>query len=328
MAKRIISTTVRDSEDKSAIIDYKTAIPYQQGKYDPTVTYVRNEISYPIVKYGELYYYLNLVGEHKLPAGETPASNYALNGADATWVLADNFKVLMADIAFAEFAKMGSFIFDKNRMMSSQGSTDNYTDANFIPNFEVDGETGLMKFGKNIQFGMKDGYAVLEYYDNDGQLLYDLGPNGISEIEVREESWTEVKLHSLSTSSFGYAEALSKPEVYKNGASYPTTYYRYNSKIVAGVYQDPTNDGKIFPSQDKEGATITGIFCAATNGHFHGIAGGPYPSDYHPDNPAIQWTSSYIIWSQPLLIYNGGAETIGKRYSAYWTVLREGYPEI
>ena len=180
----------------------------------------------------------------------------------------------------------------------------------------------------NIRFGLKNGYAVMEYYDNDGQLLYDLGPNGISEIEVREESWTEVKLHSLSTSSFGYAEALSKPEVYKNGASYPTTYYRYNSKIVAGVYQDPTNDGKIFPSQDKEGATITGIFCAATNGHFHGIAGGPYPSDYHPDNPAIQWTSSYTIWSQPLLVYNGGVEIIGKRYSAYWTVLREGYPEI
>lgn len=145
MAKRIISTTVRDSEDKSAIIDYKTAIPYQQGKYDPTVTYIRNEISYPIVKYGELYYYLNLVGEHKLPAGETPASDYALNGADATWVLADNFKVLMADIAFAEFAKMGSFVFDKNRLMSSQGSTDNYTDANFIPNFEVDGASGKMK---------------------------------------------------------------------------------------------------------------------------------------------------------------------------------------
>ena len=153
MAKRIISTTVRDSEDKSAIIDYKTAIPYQQGKYDPTVTYIRNEISYPIVKYGELYYYLNLVGEHKLPAGETPASNYAsaVNKEDATWVLADNFKVLMADIAFAEFAKLDSFVFNDGKMFSQEGTLNGiagsveYTDEDHEPNFEVEGISGRVK---------------------------------------------------------------------------------------------------------------------------------------------------------------------------------------
>ena len=45
----------------------------------------------------------------------------------------------------------------------------------------------------NIRFGLKNGYAVMEYYDNDGQLLYDLGPNGISEIEVRFPSTVSKK---------------------------------------------------------------------------------------------------------------------------------------
>ena len=82
----------------------------------------------------------------------------------------------------------------------------------------------------NIRFGLKNGYAVMEYYDNDGKLLYDLGPNGIGQVSVREERWTDVKLNSLSTDPFGYAEALSKPGIYRYGASSPTTYYRYTSK--------------------------------------------------------------------------------------------------
>ena len=96
---------------------------------------------------------------------------------------------------------------------------------------------------------------------------------------------------------------------------------------MAGVHEDPINNGKVFPSTDKQGVTITGIFCRATNGHFRGIAGGPYPVDYHPDNPTIFWTSLYNIWKQPLIKYIGGV-IIEERYSAYWTIIREGYSEI
>ena len=54
-------------------------------------------------------------------------------------------------------------------------------------------DTGQM----NIRLGMKNGYAVLEYYDNDGTFLYDLGPNGLMKMEIREEKWTVFKRISL-----------------------------------------------------------------------------------------------------------------------------------
>lgn len=44
----------------------------------------------------------------------------------------------------------------------------------------------------NIVFGIENGYAVLKYYDNNGNFLYNLGPNGLGQISVREERLTEI----------------------------------------------------------------------------------------------------------------------------------------
>jgi hypothetical protein len=119
-------------------------------------------------------------------------------------------------------------------------------------------DTGRM----NIRFGMKSGYAVLEYYDNDGTFLYDLGPNGIKEMGVREEKWTVFKRISLGTvmstilspaNRYKYKQSWNQPEV---------TYYVYTSKIVAGINQDPTNDGVIFTSMNKTGSRMpNGFYC-------------------------------------------------------------------
>lgn len=37
----------------------------------------------------------------------------------------------------------------------------------------------------NIRFGLKDGYMVMSYYNNDGQLLYDLGPKGLDFAQIQ-----------------------------------------------------------------------------------------------------------------------------------------------
>lgn len=37
----------------------------------------------------------------------------------------------------------------------------------------------------NIRFGLKDGYMVMSYYNNNGQLLYDLGPNGLDFAQIQ-----------------------------------------------------------------------------------------------------------------------------------------------
>lgn len=57
-------------------------------------------------------------------------------------------------------------------------------------------ENGMMQvFGAagvaNIRFGLDDnGYATLGYYDNDGNLLYDLGPKGIVSLNLTKPSLT------------------------------------------------------------------------------------------------------------------------------------------
>lgn len=61
---------------------------------------------------------------------------------------------------------------------------------------EVRIEDGMVQiFGAagvaNIRFGLDDnGYATLGYYDNNGNLLYDLGPKGIAKLDVSDSTMT------------------------------------------------------------------------------------------------------------------------------------------
>ena len=42
----------------------------------------------------------------------------------------------------------------------------------------------------NMRFGLtSDGYMVLQYYDNDGNLLYDLGPSGLTQSAIVGQKW-------------------------------------------------------------------------------------------------------------------------------------------
>lgn len=54
------------------------------------------------------------------------------------------------------------------------------------------GEIGVMNpQGKtNMRFGLtSDGFMVLQYYDNDGNLLYDLGPSGLTQSAIVGQKW-------------------------------------------------------------------------------------------------------------------------------------------
>ena len=50
----------------------------------------------------------------------------------------------------------------------------------------------------NIRFGLDDnGYATLGYYDNHGNLLYDLGPKGIAKLDVSDSTMTRTAFINL-----------------------------------------------------------------------------------------------------------------------------------
>ncbi|MBQ7819885.1 MAG: collagen-like protein [Bacteroidales bacterium] len=109
--------------------------------------------------------------------------------------------------------------------------------------------SGLIQFFnadgfKNIEFGVNAaGMATMSYYDNNGNLLYDLGPEGITKIDMSEEKWTPYYLRNLGTS----VETILSEKQYKN-RTYSEDYlvYQYKSKVVAGVVDKPDYDNKFF----------------------------------------------------------------------------------
>lgn len=90
---------------------------------------------------------------------------------------------------------------------------------------EVFGEGGNM----NIRFGVDEdtGYAVLQYYDNDGTMLYDLGPNGLRYISVIEEKWELTKFYT------------GKPPYNNNDPDY--SFHAFGAKRVNGIITSSTH---------------------------------------------------------------------------------------
>ncbi len=71
-------------------------------------------------------------------------------------------------------------------------------------------ENGLMQvFNPNgqcqIRFGYKDGYMVLSYYDNAGNLLYDLGPGGLDASNISSALLTLVYAKEVDATEVSYA---------------------------------------------------------------------------------------------------------------------------
>lgn len=110
---------------------------------------------------------------------------------------------------------------------------------------EVFGANGVC----NIRFGVdENGYAVLNYYSNAGEFLYNLGPEGLVMSAVREVSFV-------------------KTTFYRGATDNPTTevdYYLFTAKINAGVIVgDPTytnGDGTIAKKADGKWFTGTPIY--------------------------------------------------------------------
>ena len=179
----------------------------------------------------------------------------------------------------------------------------------------------------NIRFGLKNGYAVMEYYDNDNNLLYDLGPGGISKVEVREERWTPVKLIYVAST---FENALSFPanRNYKESRfKTEITYYRYTSKIVAGVNEDVINDGRLYNSNNKSSGYIPlGVYTTKSGTmelmmQTNETGVRTYPHKIHPDNEAVYDRNP--LYMKEITQYISGKST--QHYFAYW---HPGGPEV
>lgn len=141
---------------------------------------------------------------------------------------------------------------------------------------EVRIEDGMVQiFGAagvaNIRFGLDDnGYATLGYYDNHGNLLYDLGPKGIAKLDVSDSTMTRTAFINLDAAGL-VSPYTEKKDGYlwitadNNNKFFglqgkPNVYVRVNLGVSKSVelylYRAPRLNGEIM-ADEKYGMTKT-----------------------------------------------------------------------
>lgn len=191
------------------------------------------------------------------------------------------------------------------------------------PEMKVFGSSAM-----NIRFGINDdGMAVLEYYDNDGRKLYDLGPSGITMIPVTQELWTKSYMQRLGSS---VQEVLTNRAYKTKGYSEDYVCYCYHSKTVLDQVEDPDNDKRYFTAKSKASQYIlpNGVYrmmpsSAAGNNVFATVATGNTGKVLTSDD--LTNLSAYnetVFDTDPLYretlytIYSGKVQLL--RNNAYW----------
>ena len=171
----------------------------------------------------------------------------------------------------------------------------------------------------NIKFGVNsDGYAVMQYYDNAGNLLYDLGPAGLAKIQIQKASmtfteWIDVRGTNLTAPYIKKKTYKSSKGTYSLDFDIADT--EANDRLLFGkytqsgtlvsknlgftqlthlyLYSAPRVDGVIVADDDQsrglgtleltkaaDGVYFTQQTSLAANGRLTNVATGPYiPAD-------------------------------------------------
>ena len=171
---------------------------------------------------------------------------------------------------------------------------------------EVRIEDGMVQiFGAagvaNIRFGLDDnGYATLGYYDNHGNLMYDLGPKGIVKLDVADSTMTRTAFINLDAAGLvspytekkdGYLWITAdnnnkffglqgKPNVYVRvnlGVSKSVELYLYRAPRVNGeVILDEKYRLSKSQAEKADGCYFTSNQVQVTDGNFTNLAKGTY----------------------------------------------------
>lgn len=171
---------------------------------------------------------------------------------------------------------------------------------------EVRIEDGMVQiFGAagvaNIRFGLDDnGYATLGYYDNHGNLLYDLGPKGIAKLDVSNSTMTRTAFIDIDAAGL-VSPYTEKKDGYlwitnENNNKFfglqgkPNTYVRVNLGVSKSVtlylYRAPRVNGEVMPddkygmnksqTEKADGCYFTSSKIQVVGNNFTNLAKGTY----------------------------------------------------
>lgn len=173
------------------------------------------------------------------------------------WERASQFNFLMAKTLYAIDAFIENLVVSKLATLSSDGSAYLTIENGMIVIESLgDGDKTSIKFGVN---GANE--AVLQYFQN-GVMLYDLGPNGITDnIEQVDDSYTAYVYISMGSS----LDNVSQIKLNTTGIAHATYYqfsegYKRNGNVIEyNVSKNSTPsqyDGKVFTGKGYTSSTI------------------------------------------------------------------------
>lgn len=259
LSRMIPFTLVRDGKDGEP--GKPGPMPHNMGRWDENVEYIKDDYIQPYVwKYQgtKKMYYLLVADKSK---GDDPYINNTQGGGNI-WRYREEYDLFLA-------RKIQADEIDTANLVAANLKTGTHG-----PRIEASGsEMKIYGFGEypNIVLGVNtQGYAVLAYYSNDGQLIYDLGPRGINWGKIKPERWSETKLVGPVTS--GDDPNFFDFNLYTNTDSYNgRTYYRY----FAG-----SNPTITIEEKEKENYiyTVEGNFNSKLSDGWYMLEGGPMMS--------------------------------------------------
>lgn len=186
---------------------------------------------FDVVEYGGEYYECNK--KHVKSSGTTPHDDYTTYGGKGNWFLSAQFSFVATKVLWG---KIGQIDFFGSQSINVYGESNNSRICLRNGIIEIFGSVNAVI--PNIRFGVDPatGCAIMSYYDNKGNWLYDLGPGGWDNKNVtkgRLESFDYLPAHEyLNLINKGYGMTASDSLYETQAFKIDDKSYYYNVAVT------------------------------------------------------------------------------------------------
>ena len=266
-----------------------------------------------VVVHNNVFY--SCVQSHAKSSENEPGTD----GGAAYWKATEKQEIVATYLLLAQKALIENLVVNDVETRDDEGNI-----AIMIHNriIQICGQSGK----KNIEFGIDDtGMAVMRYYDNDGNLKYDLGPNGLRSIDVNSEYWEDIAMLKFSSDELDTVVGGNFSQWAKVTLSGTTTYYRYHSNTINGKVADEENNLAVLTSQSISGSRLNGwvtsgkaeIYAKKKNETEFNVL---VPFDIHDSNLDTWLTNGCTKVYVRLLVHYTNGKPDGQQQNVYFSV--------
>lgn len=201
-----------------------------------------------VVVHNNVFY--SCIQSHAKSSDNEPGTD----GGAAYWKATEKQEIVATYLLLAEKALIENLVVGEVKTVGSNGCHIHITNGLV----RVYGTAG----SRNIEFGVDEsGMAVMQYFDNKGNLLYDLGPNGIRYISSTPEQWIEFALISVCNVNgepCDYSAIWATTGFPNDDTLEPL--FRYCSSRINGVATDTVNDDVVFYGKSLDSGKAEGWY--------------------------------------------------------------------